>query len=93
MYRKSLALLCYLAVTDRSHSRDSLVGLLWAESTQANTRASLRKVLAELRQQLPANPIISRTEVGFDREAPHWLDVKAFEQRLGQALTLRGHLM
>jgi DNA-binding SARP family transcriptional activator len=81
-YRKSLALLCYLAVTGRSHSRDSLVGLLWAESTQANARASLRKVLAELRQQLPAHLLITADDVAFDRRAPYWLDVEALQQRL-----------
>ncbi len=81
-YRKSLALLYYLAVTGRSHSRDWLVGLLWAESTQANARASLRKVLAELRRQLPAYLLITRDEVAFNRQAPYWLDVEALQQRL-----------
>ena len=87
--QKSLALLAYLAVTGRPHSREALAGLLWPDHTEANARASLRKVLAELRQRVPSHLTITRTEVAFDRASAYWLDVEAFERGIGRALALR----
>jgi predicted ATPase/DNA-binding SARP family transcriptional activator len=78
--QKSLALLSYLAVTGRPHSREALAGLLWLDHTEADARASLRKVLAELRRRIPAHLTITRTEVAFDRTSEYWLDVEAFQQ-------------
>ena len=44
---KVRALLAYLAIeTDRPHSRDELVGLLWPEQPDATARANLRQALA-----------------------------------------------
>jgi DNA-binding SARP family transcriptional activator len=85
-YQKSLALLAYLALDGRRHSREELTGLLWSEATQANARAGLRKVLADLRQHAIPNLIITRSEAQFDRERPYWLDVQAFERQIGEAL-------
>jgi predicted ATPase/DNA-binding SARP family transcriptional activator len=86
--QKSLALLSYLAVTGRPHSREALAGLLWPDDTEANARASLRKVLAELRQRLPAHLTITRTEVAFDGTSNYWLDVEAFERAIHRVLAL-----
>ena len=47
--RKAVALLAYLAVTGRSHSRDALATLLWPEYDQSSARAGLRVALAALR--------------------------------------------
>ena len=47
--RKSEGLLYYLAVTQRSHTREALATLLWGESSHGRARANLRKVLANLR--------------------------------------------
>lgn len=47
---KGKALLCYLTVTGRPHARTSLTGLLWPERFEENARASLRKLLSELRK-------------------------------------------
>ena len=87
--RKSLALLAYLAVTGRPHSRGTLAGLLWRDRTEANARSDLRKVLAELRRRVPSYLAITRTEVAFDRATAYWLDVEAFERGIGQAPALR----
>ena len=46
IYNKALALLAYLAVTGRPHSRDALAGLLWGEMPDAAAKANLRKILA-----------------------------------------------
>ena len=47
--RKALALLFYLAVTGRTHTRSSLAGLLWPDTPEANARMNLRKELSRLR--------------------------------------------
>lgn len=46
--RKALALLVYLAVSGRPHSRDALATLLWPESDQREGRARLRRTLHRL---------------------------------------------
>ena len=53
IYNKALALLIYLAVTKRPHSREALAGLLWGEMPDASAKANLRKILAALRELLP----------------------------------------
>jgi predicted ATPase/DNA-binding SARP family transcriptional activator len=87
--RKTLALLAYLAVTARAHSREALAGLLWRDCSETNARSDLRRVLAELRRRIPSHLTISRTEVAFDRRSAYWLDVEAFERGIGSALALR----
>src|SRR4051794_20182935 len=51
VYNKARALLVYLAVeADRSHQRDTLVGLLWPELPDTAARTNLRQSLANLRE-------------------------------------------
>jgi predicted ATPase/DNA-binding SARP family transcriptional activator len=85
-YKKSLALLAYLAVTGQAHARERLAGLLWGEATDANALASLRKALADLRDRVEPHLVITRHDVAFDRECPYWLDVEAFERRVDRAV-------
>jgi DNA-binding SARP family transcriptional activator len=87
-YQKSSALLAYLAVTGHYYAREALAGVFWGEATGPNARASLRKVLSDLRQKVPDHLIISRHEVAFDRAAPYKLDVEAFHEQIGQAIGL-----
>jgi adenylate cyclase len=89
VYKKSLALLGYLAVTGRAHSREALAGLLWGRSPEANARASLRKVLADLRRKVPSHLAVTRQEIAFDRKSPYWLDVEAFDRRTVKAIGRR----
>jgi DNA-binding SARP family transcriptional activator len=85
---KALALLCYLAVTGRAHSRQALAGLLWGELPEEDARRNLRVTLAELRKQLDPYLLISRQELAFNRESTYWLDVEAFRHKLkGSGLT------
>jgi len=88
-HKKSLALLCYLAVTGRPRSREVLSGLLWGEATEANARGGLRKGLADLRRQVAPHLTITRQQVAFNHESPHWLDVEAFNWRIGEVLGQR----
>jgi predicted ATPase/DNA-binding SARP family transcriptional activator len=83
-HQKSLALLCYLAVTGRPHTRAALAGLLWGETTEANALAGLRKTLADLRRQVAPYLTITRQQVAFNQEQPYWLDVEAFERQAGE---------
>jgi DNA-binding SARP family transcriptional activator len=46
---KAIALLAYLALEPRAHSREELAGLLWGESPEAEARASLRQTLRAIR--------------------------------------------
>jgi len=89
VYRKSLALLCYLAITGRSHTREALAGLLWGKATEANARAGLRKALADLRRLVAPHVTITHHEVAFNRARPYWLDVEVFERQAGEAMVAR----
>ena len=46
---KPMALLAFLVLERRPHSREMLAGLLWGESPEAEARASLRQALKQLR--------------------------------------------
>jgi len=50
--RKVLALLAYLAMEQGVHSRDKITALLWPESDEERSKASLRRALAYLRESL-----------------------------------------
>ena len=49
---KALALLAYLVLEPRPHTREELAGLLWGESPDAEARASLRQAVKQLRDAL-----------------------------------------
>ena len=82
IYNKALALLAYLAVTKRPHSRESLSGLLWGEMPDAAAKANLRKILSVLRQIAAPNLEIGRQTVVFNRDSNYWLDTDLFESKL-----------
>jgi DNA-binding SARP family transcriptional activator/predicted ATPase len=77
-YAKTQALLCYLAVTGRPHSREALASLLWSESAEEDARTNLRSVLSKLRRALPNYLLITRESLAFNRESPYSLDVEHF---------------
>lgn len=87
--RKELALLAYLAVErGREHSRDTLLELLWPESSEEAARNSLRVALANLRAALgeSTEPFLlsTRHSVQFNPGSDHILDVAAFERLLAE---------
>jgi predicted ATPase/DNA-binding SARP family transcriptional activator/TolA-binding protein len=79
---KSLALLCYLAVTGRRHSREKLAGLLWGNSPEVRAQASLRKALSGLRKLSETALITTRRNVAFNHDSDYWLDVEVLESAL-----------
>ncbi len=77
---KGQALLIYLAVSGRPHSRSALAGLLWGDMPEETARANLRLTLSKLRKVLPETILqADRFEIGL---VNFWLDVREFEERL-----------
>lgn len=93
---KSQALLCYLAMSDRPHSREALATLLWGESPEEQARASLRQALSNVQKLVGPSLHVARQVIEFDHDYPHWLDVDAFlaaaRQGLSDALGARRQL-
>lgn len=79
---KARALLCYLAVNGRIHSRHALANLLWGELPESDARRNLRGVILKLRQLLEPYLQISHQTVALNPDAPIWLDVTAFREGL-----------
>lgn len=77
---KAQALLCYLALNGRSHSRQFLAGLLWGDLPEADARRNLRGVVMQLRQAVGDYLEISHQTLAFRLNAPHQLDVTQFAQ-------------
>lgn len=80
---KALALLAYLAVTGRPHSRESLQALLWSEFPDADARNNLRRELSQLRATLGADALrTDRRQVVWAEDADTWVDVAAFTREI-----------
>ncbi len=76
--RLKLAVLAVLALARRPVSRDTLLGLFWAEHDEPRARHSLSNALSSLRGALGDRSITTRdTEVALDPATP--LDVDAIE--------------
>jgi alpha-glucoside transport system substrate-binding protein len=87
---QSLALLAYLLLTGKAHTRQHLVDLLFDHSD--DPRANLRWILSELRRAIGGDYILAdRQEVAFNFESNYWLDVTAFEA--GQLELYRGDFL
>ena len=91
--RKVVALMAYLTVTGRDHSRDALATLLWPEHDQSRARASLRRALSTIKKELGPDWLeVDRESAGLNRDAEVWLDVELFRKRLAACGT-HGHRM
>src|SRR5262245_40621842 len=80
--RGAVALLAYLALTRRVHSRDSLVALLADDVVDEKARRHLSNVLHELTGQLGDYLIVTRQTIAFNAARPYALDVAVFEAAL-----------
>lgn len=83
--RKAEALFFYLAVTQRTHTRDALAALLWAEDDQQRARKNLRDITSNLRELLGDYLLITRSTITFDNSQSYWLDTERFQSHLQQA--------
>jgi DNA-binding SARP family transcriptional activator len=77
---KTQALLFYLAVSRRAHTRPELAGLLWGDMPESAARANLSKSLSLLRSQLRETIIIERNAVSLAGETEVWVDVVDFDK-------------
>lgn len=84
---KALALFLYLAVTGQSHRRDILADLFWSEHSNQQARASLRYLLLELRKQFSGDLLVTAQSIGFNCQAPYWLDVDELRATLSADLS------
>jgi DNA-binding SARP family transcriptional activator/predicted ATPase/Tfp pilus assembly protein PilF len=76
---KVQALLYFLAVTGRAHSREVLATLLWGDLPESTAKRNLTKALTNLRQLIGPYLLIERHSVAFNRVAPYSLDVAIFQ--------------
>ena len=93
--RKAIALLAYLAVTRKAHTRDHLAALLWPDHEQDSAYAYLRRTLWELNQMLGKGWIeADREHVSLAPAPDLWLDTAAFQEFIhaqsGGVATLSG---
>ncbi len=88
--RKAIALVAYLTVTRRYHTRDALAGLLWPEYNQTRARAALRRTLSSLGKARAEGWLkADRETVGLDWDGI-WVDVDRFHELLAGCRT-HGH--
>src|ERR671919_499460 len=79
---KAMALLAYLVLERRPHSREALAGLFWGESPDAEARASLRQALKHLRGVL--GDVLRANRALIDLASPISCDVVEFRAALEQ---------
>src|SRR5512143_1465795 len=85
---KVRALLAYLALeSERPHSRETLIGLLWPDWPQASAQGNLRSALSNLRKLLRSMGIdilsVTRQNVKLNCTDQVWVDVAVFQKLLG----------
>ena len=76
---KAQALLVYLAVSGRAHTRHELAGLFWSEDSEDKAKNSLRVALANLNKEVPGYIESDRLTVTFRRNQPHRVDALEFD--------------
>lgn len=92
-------LFCYLLLfRERPHTRERLADILWANSSQSQSKQYLRQTLWQLRAILdcvgqPDNPILLADAewIQVNADAALWLDVAEFEKAYNLAIGTRGH--
>ncbi|MBK6647806.1 MAG: tetratricopeptide repeat protein [Anaerolineales bacterium] len=80
------ALLAYLAVTRRAHSRNKLAALLWGEMSDADAKNNLRQALANLKKYFEDELTITRDAIEFTGDA--FVDSIHFDSALRSASSL-----
>lgn len=75
---KTEALLYYLVLTGKAHSRHALAGLLWPDANEVSARKNLRDALYGLRRRLDDYLIADHQILVFNRALPYFLDVETF---------------
>jgi DNA-binding SARP family transcriptional activator/tetratricopeptide (TPR) repeat protein len=90
--KKAIALLAYLAVTGRGHTRDTLAALLWGDADQQHARGALRRTLSVLRAAGGSDVVETAGDtVSAGKEL--WCDVVAFRAGLKAGAPERGGML
>jgi len=84
---KAQALLYYLAVTGRAHTRPTLAGLFWGDQPEVAARTSLSKCLSNLRELVGDAVLVDRQTVAFNRDHSYHLDTEHFLTGVNQPIT------
>ena len=72
---KAQALLVYLVVNHRVHTRQAVANLLWGDLPEADARRNLRGVIMKLRHTVGEQYfVVTHQTIAFNKEAPYWLD-------------------
>jgi predicted ATPase/DNA-binding SARP family transcriptional activator len=79
---KAEAMLVYLVVKRKQHTRNELATLFWPECTQQHASTSLRVVLSILRKNLRDYLEICRDTAGINPDADIYLDLSDLEKKL-----------
>jgi class 3 adenylate cyclase len=86
--RRARALLAWLALDRRMHSRSTLAARFWPDVLDESARTSLRSALSALRKALGPDSdqylIAGRDEVGLAGDSLVWTDVGEFENRIAE---------
>ncbi len=86
--RKTMALLAYLAMTNKPHNRDFLATLFWPDYDQTGARANLRRDLSRLKNALGGELFhIDRSQVSMNPDGDWQLDVRQFVDHLNLVRT------
>ena len=81
--KKALALLAYLAITERIYHRETLAALFWPELDQSSALAQVRVALSSIRKYLGQDLISSLNDtIRLHRGNNFWLDVAEFQKNL-----------
>jgi predicted ATPase/DNA-binding SARP family transcriptional activator len=80
--RKVEALLVYLVMERREHSREMLAELLWNDTSQARSMGNFRTVLWSLQSQLADYLIVTRKSIMINPEMDYWVDARNLEDAL-----------
>jgi predicted ATPase/DNA-binding SARP family transcriptional activator len=84
---KVQALLFYLAVTGRPHTRSALATLLWGDQAEEGARINLRTSLSNLHDLVGDALVIDRQRIAFNRAYPYSLDSEKLSAALAQPPT------
>lgn len=81
--RKTIALLAYLLVDQKIHTRESLAQLLWPGYDTSNGLANLRRELLHMKRAIGEHNLrIERDRIGLNPESAIWIDVSEFEAKI-----------
>lgn len=90
-HSRAVALLAYLALTNRPHTRESLATFLWPNHDPASGRGELRRMLWALNKALGKGWLVTdRQTIVLPSRAEVWIDVNRFRQLL-DCWTTHGH--